>query len=80
MRTMVVLDDQLHRRAKAHAARTGTTLAALIEEALQQRLAAAEKGIARKRVRLPTFRGDGLQSGVDLDDMKTVHDRMDGLR
>ena len=27
----------------------------------------------------PTFKGDGLQPGVTLDDMGTVYDRMEGL-
>ena len=34
----------------------------------------------RGPVPLPTFKGDGLQPGVTLDDMGTVYDRMDGLR
>ena len=79
MRTIINLDDDLHRRAKAFAARVGTSLTALVEEALRIRLAqpaTRQKG----RVKLPTFRGDGLQSGVTLDDMDTVYDRMDGLR
>ena len=79
MRTIINLDDDLHRRAKAFAARIGTSLTALVEEALRIRLAqppARQKG----RVKLPTFLGDGLQPGVTLDDMDTVYDRMDGLR
>ena len=79
MRTIINLDDDLHRRAKALAARTGTTLTALVEEALRLRLARPARR-ARGRVRLPTFRGDGLKPGVTLDDMDTVYDRMDGLR
>lgn len=77
---MVLLDDDLHREAKAYAARHGTTLTALIEEALRLRLAGLERPGARRKVRLPTFRGDGLQPGVTLDDMSTVYDRMDGVR
>ena len=40
MRTMISLDDGLHRRAKAYAARHGTTLTALVEEALRARATA----------------------------------------
>lgn len=78
MRTIISLDDALHRKAKAYAARHGTTLAALVEEALRARLAPAA---ARQRppVTLPTFKGNGLQPGVNLDDMGTVHDRMDDV-
>ena len=79
MRTVVTLDDDLHRRAKAYAARHGTTLAALVEEALRLRL--ARRAAARPRsVKLPTFRGDGLQPGLTLDDMSTILDRLDGIR
>jgi plasmid stability protein len=79
MRTIINLDDDLHRRAKAYAAKIGKSLTAVVEEALRIRLARSE---VRKRgeVRLPTFRGDGLNPGVSLDDMDTVYDRMDGLR
>ena len=79
MRTVITLDDDLHRRAKAYAARHGTTLAALVEEALRIRL--AQRTVRpRGPVRLPTFRGDGLQPGLTLDDMSTILDRLDGIR
>lgn len=80
MRTMIVLDDQIHRRAKALAARRGLTLSKLVAEALQRLLRNERPQGRRAPVRLPTFRGDGLQAGVDLDDLSTVYDRMDGLR
>jgi plasmid stability protein len=76
MRTIVTLDDELHRRAKAYAAEHGLTLAALVQEALRARLAKARG--RRARVVLPTFKGNGLQPGVNLDDMRTVYDAMDG--
>jgi plasmid stability protein len=79
MRTILNIDDDLHRRAKAHAARTGTTLTALVEEALRMRLTRSPTR-ASGPVVLPTFAGDGLQPGVTLDDMDTVYDAMDGLR
>lgn len=77
-RTIIALDDDLHRRAKAYAARHGTTLTALVEEALRLRLARPEPN-RRGPVRVHTFKGDGLQPGVTLDDMGTIYDRMDGL-
>ena len=79
MRTVITLDDDLHRRAKAYAARHGTTLAALVAEALRARLAppAASR---RPPVTLPTFKGEGLARGITLDDMSTVYDRMDSVR
>lgn len=79
MRTIINLDDELHRKAKTLAAKMGTTLTALVEEALRARLARSE-GKRRAPVHLPTFRGDGLRPGVSLDDMGGVYDRMDGIR
>jgi hypothetical protein len=80
MRTMITLDDKLHRAARTYAAKHGTTLAALIEEALRLRLARRERTAGKKGLRLPTFKGDGLQPGITLDNMESVYDRMDGLR
>jgi hypothetical protein len=79
MRTMVVLNDQLHREATAYAARHGMTLAALLEEGLRIRLAAHPKPGSRTPP-LPVCRaGGGLSAGLSLDHMRGVHDRMDGL-
>jgi predicted amidophosphoribosyltransferase len=36
--------------------------------------------LARPAVRLPTFKGEGLQDGLSLDEMGAIYDRMDGLR
>jgi len=79
MRTIISLDDELHRRAKSYAAEQGTTLTALVEEALRARLA-ERRARRRPPVRLPTFKGQGLQSGLSLDDMGGIYDRMDGIR
>ncbi len=79
MRTVIAIDDDLHRRARAYASRHGTTLTALVDEALRARLARPDRA-SPAPVDLPTFKGDGLQPGVSLDDMSTVYDRMDHLR
>jgi hypothetical protein len=79
MRTVITLDDDLHRRAKAYAARHGTTLASLVAVALRARLARTPPS-TRPAVSLPTFKGQGLAPGLSLDDTKTIHDAMDGLR
>ena len=78
MRTIITLDDDLHRRAKAYAARSGISLTRLVEEALRARLAAG-RGAVKAPVTLPVFCGDGLQDGVSLDHMGEVLDRMEGL-
>jgi hypothetical protein len=76
MRTTVRLDDDLLARAKRAAAERGTTLTALIEDALRRALS-PELAPRAGRVVLPTFRGDGLRPGVDLDDSASLLDLMD---
>lgn len=75
----MILGDNVHRRAKEYAARHQKTLSALVEEALQERLAGRRERSGKRRVRLPTFRGDGLLPGLSLDDTATLYDRMDRL-
>ncbi len=68
MRTTVRLDDALLRAVKRYAAERQLTLTAVLEQALREMLALRQKLENRPRVRLPTFRGRGLQPGVDLND------------
>ncbi len=75
MRTTLDLDDALMRRAKKLAAERGTSLTALIEEALRERLTRPAR-VPRKR-RLHTFRGDGLRPGVELSDTSALLDLLD---
>jgi hypothetical protein len=80
MRTTVRLDDDLLRQAKALAARTGRTLTAVIEDGLRETLARHRRRQERPPVALPTFKGKGLQPGVDLDDTAGLLDILDGGR
>lgn len=81
MRTTVRLDERLLREAKEFAARERRTLTAVIDDALRQLLArnAATRG-ERRPVELVTFRGGGVQPGVDLDDSAAIADLMDDGR
>ncbi|MCS7008012.1 MAG: CopG family transcriptional regulator [Thermoleophilia bacterium] len=76
MRTTIRLDDELLTRAKRAAVERGTTLTAVIEDALRRALAPAdaERG---ERFTMHTFHGDGLRPGVDLDDTASLLDVMD---
>jgi predicted transcriptional regulator len=76
MRTTIRLDDDLLRRAKRHAMERGTTLTAVIEDALRRALA-PESRPGRRVASLSTFRGDGLRPGIDLDDTSSLLDAMD---
>lgn len=78
MRTTVRMDPDLLRRLKEYAVRNGTTLTRVLEDAARQ-LLARKRGPAavKERVRLPTFAGNGLQPGVDLDDSAALLDLME---
>ncbi|MEK7284570.1 MAG: type II toxin-antitoxin system VapB family antitoxin [Chloroflexota bacterium] len=78
MRTTIRLDEGLLREAKAVAAQERRTLTAVIDDALRQFLMrkAVPRG-ARPGVELITFRGEGLQPGVDLDDTAALIDLME---
>jgi hypothetical protein len=77
MRTTINLDEHLLKEAKRHAAETGRTLTGLIQDALRESLARRGPTSKRKEFRLRTFKGTGLQPGVDLDDSAALLDRMD---
>lgn len=68
MRTTVRLDDGLLAQAKQLAAKRGTTLTAVIEDALRETLARRSSPEAGEPVELPTYGSGGVQPGVDLDD------------
>lgn len=78
MRTTVKIDDRLLAEAKARAAAAGTTLNAVVEDALRESFARRARGRLRGTVELPVHRGSRLRSGVDLDDSAALLDRMDG--
>lgn len=80
MRTTLRIDDELARRAKSQAALEGTTLTALIEQALREALHKRELP-SRAPIDLPTSGkgGDGVREGVDLANGRALRDLMDGL-
>jgi hypothetical protein len=78
MRTTVRLDDALLRRAKAAAAASGKSLTKLIEDAVRAALTPRQSAARVREVALPTYKGRGLQPGVDLDDSAALLDLMEG--
>ena len=72
MRTTIRLDDQVLADAKENATRTGTTLSALIEDSLRRTLFGRGRLRRRDVPELPTFRGDGLQPGSELDNSASL--------
>jgi hypothetical protein len=76
MRTTLNLDDALLAEAKQVAARTGRSLAAVVEDALRESLHRRNRPGVRT-VELPVFGEGGLQPGVDLDDSAALLELMD---
>jgi Arc/MetJ family transcription regulator len=76
MRTTIKIDERLLAEAKARAARAGTTLNAVVEDALRS-VFARRRDADADAVALPTFRGSLLQPGVDLDDSAALLERME---
>ncbi len=77
MRTTINIDHELLAEAKSRAARSGTTLTAVVEDALRVAFARREQA-ARRPVELPTFAGSHLRAGIDLDDSAALLERMEG--
>jgi len=79
MRKTIHLPDQLHRDLKRFAAEQGKTMTDVIQDAISETLMRNCQLPPKKSVLLPTFKGEGLLPGVDLDDNKALRDLVDGL-
>jgi len=79
MRTTLNLDDHLLREAKRLAAARGSTLTAVMEDALRVVVRNSEEAHERTPVELPSFGepGAGFMPGVDLDDSAALLELMD---
>ena len=77
MRTTLSLDDNLLKRAKELAARTNQTLTSIVETALSSLLNGRPESVTESKIKLHTFKGRGLQPGVDLDDSASLLDLME---
>ena len=75
-RTTVRLPDELLLAAQQRARDTGRSFTDLLADALRNELR-APVGVLRVREPLPTYRGDGVRSGVDLADSAALIDVMD---
>ena len=75
MRTTIRIDDEVYRRVKQVADRSGRTIGQVIEDAIQLafRPARNEGAIAE----LPVYGGSGVMPGVDLTSNRSVAEAMD---
>lgn len=71
MKTTVEISDPLIREAREAAVREGRTLRSLLEEGLREVLA-RRKRKGRFRLRDGSFKGKGLQPGVDLSNWEEI--------
>ena len=80
MRTTIRLDDELLKQAKRRAAESGSTLTAVIEEALREQLLGnRSKSEHAGRIRLKTTGKGGVQPGIDLDASAPLLDAIEGF-
>lgn len=81
MRALLEIDQELLAAAEREAARRGQSLSAFVELALSAFVTPGSQPGARlperKRIELPTFRGQGLRPGVNLDDSAALLELMD---
>lgn len=78
MRTTISLDDELLRRAKREAADRGTTLSAVIADALRTDLERTQSHQAIEPFAMVTFFGEGgTHSDVGIDDNSALRDILD---
>jgi hypothetical protein len=74
MKTTVDIADALLIRAKRLAARRGTTLKVVLEEALRDALERGGEAPPPATLRTHTVRGQGLQPGLAWDDFSAIRD------
>lgn len=78
MRTTVRLPEPLLEDAKRAASEAGTTLTAVLEDALLEYLSRRKHQKQHSTpVRLPTFGGRGVRKGIDLDDSASLLDTLE---
>lgn len=76
MRTTIRIDDELYRQVKTQAARTGRTVASVLEDAVRRGLTASEQRSAGPYVVRTSGRG-GLRAGVELSSNAALAESMD---
>ena len=77
MRTTIRIADELYRALKARAARRGTTVASVIEDAIRAGLAAEAAQQDAPLAELPTYGSGGTLPGIDLADSAVLREAMD---
>jgi hypothetical protein len=77
MRTTIDIPESLLREAKERAARRGSTLGQVVEDALRASFSSVDASAVAGPVQLPTYGEGGVLPGVDLDDSAALLDLME---
>ena len=77
MRTTVRIDDNLLLQARKQAASFDQSLSALVEDALRAWLVRKQPKEPDTGFTLITYKGKGLQPGIDLDNSGSLFELMD---
>jgi hypothetical protein len=76
VRTTIRIEDDLFRRLKERAAKTGRTIGEIVEDALRQSFQRSKTAHAEVPP-LPVFGGSGVMPGVDLESNLSLRELMD---
>ncbi len=77
MRTTIRINDALLLQLKKIVLENNKTLSDIVEEALIEKLARLNAMENVEPVKLVTFKGNGLQPGIDLDDSASLLEMME---
>lgn len=80
MKTTIDIADAILAETKAVAIRDQVTIRALVEEGLREVLARRRTRRARFRLRDASFKGKGLQAGIDLSEWTAIASTIYGGR
>jgi hypothetical protein len=72
MKTTIEIQSELLRKAKETARKEGKTLRALVEEGLRRVVAERAAPKRKRRFRFRTFKGNGLQPGIDITNWEQI--------
>lgn len=80
MRTTISIEDNLLKEAKKVSLKRNCTLGEVVNDALRQSLVSGKKTVLEEGSGAPlkTFKGSGIQPGVDLDDSASLMEVMEG--
>ena len=77
MRTTIRLSDEVFQSAKQHALSTKRTMTQLIQDAVLLLIEQERSASSPRTVALPTFKGDGTLTGIDINNNAALRERME---